>query len=308
MAIRVTDFQRSSDFLARIQDAYAGATKAQAQLSSGLRITTASDDPWGTGQALTLGSQLADLSQYRRTISDTRAMLDVADTALDGASSAMQRVRDLVLQGSNTMLDQPSRNAIAAEIAQLKEEIRSNMNARVGDEYLFSGTTTNTQPFPAALGTTYQGNMESIQRRVSEGTNVTVNVDGYTAFGETTGGGGTPDLMSTLDLLDRIGTDLTSGNPADLEELRTTALDAVDARMQGMRDARGSLGAVASRLDDLDSRLSSIQSNVIEARSKIVDVDMAEAYTDFQTQSTMYQAALAASSRLMNTSLLDFLK
>jgi flagellar hook-associated protein 3 FlgL len=121
------------------------------------------------------------------------------------------------------------------------------------------------------------------------------------------GGGPPPAATSTFDLLDDIVNDLTSGIPADRAKLGTLDLTALDSHFDNILQQRANLGATAARLEVTRDRLSVLELRVTDARSKLADTDMAKAYMEYQSQDTMYQSALAAGARIMQTSLLDFL-
>jgi flagellar hook-associated protein 3 FlgL len=209
------------------------------------------------------------------------------------------------VQASNTVNNQGARNDIAAEIRQLSGAIRSHANAKIGSDYIFSGTSTATAPYPIGQNT-YQGNANQISRRVAPGQQMQVNMASDSIFGTTTGA--TPGTMNTFDLLDRIVSDLQSGQPADIQELSTAVLDALDTNIDSVLRARATLGSQSSQLETLSSQMTDLQGRLADIRSNIVNADMSKTYVEFQQQTNAYQAALAAGSKMMNVSLLDFLR
>lgn len=304
MAIRVTHNEISQRFQNDISTAYARMAHTQSQLTSGLRIERPSDDPYGTSQVLDLDAQLSDIRQYQSTVADATTFLDTADQALDTVGSSLQRLRELVLQASNGTNGQASLDTIAAEIIQLKESVRDGINARVGNSYVFSGTASDVPPY-AAPGNAYAGNNVAMNRRVSPGSQVSINMPGVAVLGTTTGAAA--GQLSTLDLIDRIVADLQTGSPASLQNLRTVDLAALDARLENAIEQRTNLGAVAARLEATAMQLGDLEERLISARSKVAEVDFAKTYSEFQNQQTTYQASLAAGTRMLQTSILDFI-
>lgn len=304
MAYRVTSQQMISQFLGDLQKTQYGMARTQREISTGQRINSPSDDPFGSAQVMTLDAQLNDITAYQRNVQDALGFLDTTDDALGGVGSVLGRVRELIVQASNSTYDQSGLNSVAAEITQLKESLRDKANTRFGTTYVFSGTATSTQPYPPPANA-YAGNVGLINRRVSPGLQVTINTPGPSVFGTTTGA--LPSQMSMFDLMDRIVADLTSGVPADREELRTLCLDAVDTNIDNVLRERANMGAASQRLQVTEERLGSLEQQLMEARSSIADTDLARSYVELQSQNTMYQSALAAGARILNTSLLDFL-
>ncbi len=304
MTGRVTDSQVVSAFLNNIGRTHSRMSELQQQLSSGRAFASAADDPFTAGRVVGIDAQLQEIKQYQENVSDSISVLGIEDDALDSIGSSLQRVRDLVMQAVNGTLSDDDRAVISSEVQQLKETIRSSANVRYGNSYLFGGTSTATAPFPAP-GNMYVGTSALMTRRVAPGEQVTVNLDGTSIFGTTTGL--LPSEMNTLDMLDQIVSDLTVGGAAGLEELRTDGLSALTAHVDNVLEQRANLGATASKLEQTQQQLADMEDRLTSSRTKLADADMAQAYMEYQSQSTMYQSALAAGARIMKTSLLDFL-
>lgn len=301
---RITNGAMMSQFLSDLQRTQAKLSDTQRQISTNRRVNNPSDDPWAAARELTFNGQLGDIKAYKRNVSDAINYLNTADSALSGVGSTLQRIRELVVKAANSTNDQSALNSIAKEVSQLKEALRDQANTRYGTSYLFSGTATDVQPYPPPANA-YAGNNGVIQRRVSPGLQMAINLPGPAVFGTTTGAA--PGQMGMFDLIDRAVADLTSGVPADREELRTLVLDAIDAQHDNVLQQRAKIGSDAARLQVTDDRLADLELRLTEARSQLIDADTAKVYLDFQSQNTMYQSALAAGARMMQTSLLDFI-
>jgi flagellar hook-associated protein 3 FlgL len=294
MAIRITQNQLASQFTNDVNSIYTRLAKSQQQVSDGRRITKPSDDPFGTGQVMGFDTQLADVRQYQANVADSMSFMNAADAALDSVTSALQKIREKALQAANGTNGTADRASIATEIQQLKEIVRDGMNAQHGDAYIFGGTATNGAPY-AGPGNAYAGNGNVMSRRVSQGQSVQLNVPGTAVLG--------PDGTNTLDVIDQLVTDINANNWAGI----SAGAGAIVTQTDQALNIRTQLGAAASRLETLQTRLDLTEERLIGARSEVADVDAAEAYMQFQQQQTMYQAALAAGTRIMQTSILDFI-
>src|SRR5260370_1656966 len=160
---------------------------------------------------------------------------------------------------------------------------------------MFSGTRTDQPGYTTTNSSTaggYQGNTGQVQREVSPGVTVPVNIDPTRAFDP------------VFDALNQLQAGLTSGNSLTLQSSLTsfdTALDAVST-------ARAQVGARVNRMDSLKQRQDNVSVNLTSLLSNVKDVDMASAITNFTMAQTVYQASLKASAQTMQTSLLDYLK
>lgn len=294
MAIRVTQNSIAQAFNNDVQSIYTRMARTQQQLSDGRRITRPSDDPFGTGQVLGFDTQLADVRRFQSNVRDSIGFMNAADSALDGVTGALQRIREKAIQAANGTNGASDLASIAGEIEQLKEVVRDAMNAQHGDQYIFSGTSSATAPYPAP-GNGYTGTNNTMSRRIGQGQSVQLNVPGSEVLG--------PNGANTLDIIDQLVLDIRGANTAGIQ----TGLGQIIAQTDLALDVRTKLGASTERLEITGTRLDLTEERLLTARSEVADVDAAEAYMKFTQQQTMYQAALAAGTRIMQTSILDFI-
>jgi flagellar hook-associated protein 3 FlgL len=294
MAIRVTTNQITANFQSDVLSVYEKMSRTQRQLSTGERITAPSDDPFGTAQVMSFDAQLSDVRQFQRNVTDAVDMIDTQDAALGTMGDALLRIRELLTQAANGTTDSQALAAIANEVQQLKETVRDSANAQHGSTFVFGGTATSSAPFPAPLNA-YVGTTNVMTRRVSVGTAVQVNIDGQSVLG--------PNGANTLDLIDTIVADLNGTNRLAFPIHMTS----INAEIDRILNARTQLGATSARLETTQSQLEAVEERLMSARTEVADVDFAEAYAKFQSQQTMYQAALSAGSRMMQTTILDFI-
>src|SRR5258708_1615435 len=87
--------------LSRTQDLVG---KTMSQLSSGLRIVTAADDPAGMGISTNFDAQVRSYNVATRNTNDGVSLLQTADGALGQISGALQRMRELAMESANGTL------------------------------------------------------------------------------------------------------------------------------------------------------------------------------------------------------------
>src|SRR5450432_2726806 len=98
------------------------ATSLQ-RLSSGLRINSAKDDAAGLAIAERFTSQINGLNQASRNANDGISLAQTAEGALSEVSNNLQRIRELAVQSLNATNSASDRQALDAEVQQLKSEI-----------------------------------------------------------------------------------------------------------------------------------------------------------------------------------------
>lgn len=304
MSMRVTTLMTQRATVRDLNDGLARVSRLQSQLSTGKQITRPSDDPYGTSRALALRGELEGLQQHQRNVNDGTGWLNTCDTALGQVSDALQRVRELLVQGGNDAAGPGSRAAIADELDQIIDGIKQEGNVQYGGRYVFSGTATDTAPYPAGVaGDRYGGDAGTITREIGPQVEIPLNVDLHALLGDGQGAGD----GRLLDTLRGMADHLRGTTAADADALRGSDLRALDANLDVLNGIRADVGARTNRLAVAGSRLSSLEVNTTQLLSQTEDADMAQTITEYTTQQAAYNAALRAGANIVQTSLLDFL-
>ena len=291
---RITTSTIASHALQGIQASQSRLATLQSQLSSGKALQKPSDDPAGVSSALSLRSELARLTQYDRNTADGQAWLGTIDSTLQTMVGAANRVRDIVVQGSSTgSMSATARQALATEVAGLRQSLLGDANTTYLGRPVFGGTTSGAAAYDATGA--YVGDAQVVTRRVADGQTVRVDLTGPEAFSA----GGT-DLFA---LLSKIETDLT-GTTANL----AGDLTSLDAVLGSMRTGLADVGARSARLDSLSQTAQLRSVDVSSALSNVEDVDTAKAILELNVRQAAYTASLQATAKVIQPSLMDYLR
>jgi flagellin len=153
------------------------------QLSSGLRVNTAADDPSGLGIAVNLESQVQGFDTAVRNVQDASNAANVADGALSSVTTILQRIRSLGIEASSDITSQSDKVNLQAEITQLLLEVnRISQNTNFNGINLLDGSHAGFQPTVNA-GFTITSNSDvgaggSLIQTVSISTSQNTIVDG----------------------------------------------------------------------------------------------------------------------------------
>jgi flagellar hook-associated protein 3 FlgL len=296
MAIqRVTQNMLSERSLFSLQNGLSRLSQIQEQLSTGRVLNRPSDSPTDTTSAMRIRSSLADVRQYGRNATDGNGWLSQIDAALTSANNQVLRVRDLALTGANEGGMGPvAREALAAEVDQIRAGLIDTANTNYLGRPVFGGVTAGPRAYDATGA--FVGTPGAVNRTVNDGTTIRVDVEGPTAFGAAGN--------SVFDHLEDLSIALRAGDQAAISA-SIGALDADRDRITatqtevGSRQLRVEKAIQAAQDDDL--RLSS-------SLSEVENADLPKVIVDLQLQQTAYQASLAATARVMQPSLLEFLR
>ena len=98
------------------------ATSMQ-RLSSGLRVNSAKDDAAGLAIAERMSTQVRGLAVASRNANDGISLAQTAEGALSKVGDMLQRMRELAVQAGNATNSKGDREALNAELVQLRDEV-----------------------------------------------------------------------------------------------------------------------------------------------------------------------------------------
>lgn len=300
MAIfRITQNSIAKNSLDRLQQNLARMERLQDQLSSGKQVRRPSEDPAAVVSAMSFRSEVRRTEQYGRNASDALAWLGTIDNTLSATTTQVSRVRELVALGMNGSMDSASRTALAEEVATIKSSILGLANQTYMDKPIFAGTANPAGGTYASNGT-FNGNTAAINRTVGSGNaTVQVNIAGPTVFGS-----GATQLFQVLT---DIETHLRGGTPADVA-LLSTDLDNLDANRVNITNKLAEVGARYNRVETMRHRADEALLALKSGLAEVEDIDLPKTMVEVQLQEVAFQAALQATSRVIQPSLLDFLR
>lgn len=293
---RMTQRMMSDRALLGMQAGLDRLAKVQEQLTTGRVINRPSDDPTATTSAMRIRGSVAAQKQYARNANDATAWLNQIDATLSSTTDQVRRARDIALQGANDGAMGPqAREALATEVDQLRQGLITTANASYLGRPVFGGVTGGTAAY-ATNGTWVGVTGNGVVRTVGDGVKVRVDVEGPTAFG--------PDGDSLFDHLDALATALRSGTLSGL----SAAIGNLSSDSARITDVQSSIGARTNRVEQAQTAAGDSQLSLTNTLSEIENTDIAKATVDLQLQEVAYKAALAATSRVIQPSLLDFLR
>jgi flagellar hook-associated protein 3 FlgL len=288
---RVTQRGVSDAALRGLQASLARTQKLQNELSSGRRVSTPGDDPAAAASSMALRSQRRADEQYLRNSDDAAGRLNMADNALTQMSDRVRKVRELLIQSGNGALGDSDKAAIAAEINAIKGEVKDLYNTRWMNRPVFGGTNASDVAVDPDSGT-YVGNDAAIMTRISREATIRTDVKGTDVAAD-----------SLPALLDQISANITS-NPSAL----SADLGALDGARDKILQALGDVGARAARVEATKNSVDSERLDFTSRISENEEIDLPLTIMNLESQKVAYQAALGAASKIMQSSLVDFLR
>ncbi|WP_199424694.1 flagellar hook-associated protein FlgL [Actinotalea solisilvae] len=295
MINRVTQQTVQRSTLANLQLNLGRMADLQAKMSGGKVLTKPSDDPSATGQAMQVRAERRAAEQHARNADDGAGWLTTVDGALQTSVAALRKARDLTVQGANTgSMSQTARDAIAVELEGIRDALLDQANTRYNGRSVFAGTSDAAQAFEPGSYTWNGSATGSVQRRLGPEQTVRADQDGAAAFGQGAG--------SAFALIDQIVADLRGGVNVGAR------LSEIDDRMTVMLGELADVGARHNQVMGAQSALKKTTMDLSSQLSGIEDIDLAEIIVELQMQEVAYQGALGATARVLQPSLMEFLR
>lgn len=295
--MRVTQSMLSNNMLRNLSSSYSKMGKLQEQITSGSRVNRPSDDPVAAIKGMGFRTALGKVEQYTRNMGEVNSWLDNTDESFDGVGKALIRVQELTTAAANdATITEDDREKMKAEIDQIKAQLQDLANTKIGDKYIFSGTNTSI-PLFAKDGSmnTGPGIEKDVKIEVSDGVQLTVNTVGNEIFGNI-------DKM-----MGEISDALTKGSGVDGNAIGNF-LGAISTNQAAVLEARADVGAKQNRVEMVENRLGVQEVMVTKQLSDNESVEYDKAITQMVTQEAIHQAALSVGSKIIQSTLVDFIR
>lgn len=280
--------------LRNLSASYNKMGKLQEQMTSGKKVNRPSDDPVSVMKGMGYRMQVDKVKQFQRNIGEVNSWLDNTDDTLDKVGSALKQAYELVVNGATDTMTEEDREKLQVELNQIKEQIRDLANTKIGNKYIFSGTKTSTPLFDkdanggAGGFNQDQGIGNTIEIEVFDGVMLDVNTKG--------------DFFEGIDDLFKEMIAYTDGSGFD------GAITKIQGQLDKVLEVRADLGARQNRAEMMTDRLGALEVSAIKQMSDNEDVDYERVITDMITEEAIHRAALSVGARIIQPSLVDFLR
>ena len=305
--MRVTTKMLTNNFQRNMNTSLSKFQKIQQQLNSGKLVSKPSDNPFLATRIMDYNTEIARKEQFERNIEDVTEFMDVTDSVLGQVTDQMNRFKELTVKAANGTNTDDDLKIIASEFDELMQTMVDTLNTSFNDKYVFGGTKTNDKPFELVNGKIkFNGNDEKTEIEIAKGVYVGKNISGLEVLGGVSGtdANGNTTTYNLFDSLGKISEALKNGDRNQLNEFMSHVDDHIDNVLQ----IRGKVGSVQNRMDIMLDKTKEEILGLTELLSNAQDVDYAEKFIDYMSLQASYQSTLQISSKIIQPSLLDFLR
>ncbi len=311
--MRVTNSMLLSNYLKNINNNLGSVGDMQQQMATGKRINKISDDPIGAISSMQIRTKLYKTEQYQKNVDKAISWLDETESSVLELNEVLKSAYETAVNQSTGTMDPKDKAAAAELIGQLRDHLMTIGNAKSGDKYIFGGYNVTNAPFEvdASGNILYNGvdltdeanatlvDMADDSINYSVGFNITlgISINGAKLFGT-----GDDNLYTVLDnFYNALNSD---ASPDELSGYITKIQDA----QSNVLSIEAEIGGKTNRLELIQNRFEDDVLTYTDRKSKIEDVDEADAIMNYKMAEMVYQASLQVGSDIIQLSLMDFLK
>ena len=318
---RISTAARYNLLQSDIQKNEANFNRITAQLSSGKKVNSITDDPIAAVNIVNTNRQLGQIETFNQNVGMSMRELETLDDLLELAGGYLSTAWDKATQANNQTYGTSSLKALKVEIDEITKTMVDLANTEYNDNYIFGGANTKILPYEIDdsgniiyHGTPYDNPDYIRQTEVADGVYEIINTTGDRVFGYYNGENDYKGIMGTLKVLSNSIQEVvdareagdTDAEVAGYDKMRST-MDMFSESLTQMTNEQTKFGGVYNRMEMTESTLETNNENLTAYLSQIQDVDIAEAVSDWYKAQYAYQASLQVAAQSMNMSLLNYI-
>ena len=271
-----------TNLVGSLDQAQANQQQLSSELSSGVSITSLSQNPVGAGQNVLLLNQIQQDDSFTQSSNLVTGQLQVADSALGSVVSELNQAVSLATSANNGTMDASDVKSIGSQISGILNEVQSLANTSYGGQYIFSGGQTSAAPFSTSTATSpavtnYSGDANVNYLELPNGQKIQLNVPGNQIFLGT----GSNSVFGALNALiaDYSSGTVNTGQAVSDTEALGSALNYVSQQRVTIDNSITQITAASSAVTNEQTQLTAAQSNLIQADIPTVSTQLSLAET-----------------------------
>jgi flagellar hook-associated protein 3 FlgL len=270
------------------------------ELSSGVGVTSLSQDPIASGENVLLLNQIQRDDSFTQSSSLVQGQLQVADSALGSVVTQLTQAISLATEANNGTLNSSDLQSISSQIAGIRDEITSLANTSYQGQYIFAGSQTATVPFSTSdsttpATTTYSGDEGVNYLQTPNGQTIQLNVPGDQVFDAS-------GANSVFGALNKLVADFSGGASAATSAADTQALNTA---LSYVSQQRVTVDNSLTRLTAASDAVSSENTQLTVAQTNLMQADLAQVSTQLSLTKTQQTALEDVVSQLGSGSLFE---
>jgi flagellar hook-associated protein 3 FlgL len=276
--------------------------KLTTELSSGLRVSSLSDDPVAAGQASLLGSAISQDDSFVQTAASTQSLMQVADSALSSVVTQLTSALSLAVSGNSGTASFSDLTSLSQQLAGIRDQVVSLANTSYQGTYIFAGSQGNVQPYSSDTSaspatTTYSGDSKFGTITTENGQQLQTTLAGSAVFSAPGA-----DVMYALN---NLVADFATGTPSSTA---STDIGVLQTALANVSQQQSILGSSLDRLEGASTYAQTDATNRTAAATSLVAADPATVATQLSSAETQNQALMNVIATVEKQSLFSYLQ
>jgi flagellar hook-associated protein 3 FlgL len=281
-----------SNLATALNQSQANEQQLTAELSSGVSISSLSQNPTASGQNVLLLNQIQQDDSFTRSSNLVTGQLQVADSTLGSVVSELTQAISLATSANNGTMNSSDVKSIGNQISGILNEVQSLANTNYQGQYIFAGGQTSTSPFTTSTAsspavTTYQGDEDMNYLETPNGQKIQLNVPGSQIFLSS-------GANSVFGALNSLVADYSSGTVNTEQAVSDT--EALGMAMNYVSQQRVTIDNSITQLTAASEAVTSDQTQLTTAQTDLMQADIAQVSTQLslsETQQTALEDVIA---------------
>ncbi len=262
-----------------------------AEMSSGVRVNSLSQDPVASGENVLLLNQMQRDDSFTLSSSLVQGQLQVADSALGSVVSQLTSAISAATSANNGTMNASDLKSVSNQIAGIRDEVLALANTSYQGQYIFGGGKTSASPFTLSSSTSpattsYNGDQNINSLETPNGQSIQLNVPGNQIF-DAAGGN------SVFAALNSLVADYATGTPSGSAVADTIALGTA---LNYVSQQRVVIDNSITRLTAASDSVASEKTQLTAAQTSLMQADVPQVATQLslaETQQTALEDVIA---------------
>jgi flagellar hook-associated protein 3 FlgL len=291
-----------SGLVASLNSSTLSEQQLTAELSSGLRVSSLSDDPVAAGQASLLGSAISQDDSFVQTAATTQSLMQVSDSALSSVVTQLTTALSLAVAGNSGTESAADLTSLSQQLGSVRDQVVSLANTSYQGTYIFAGSQGNVQPYTVDTSTspattTYNGDSQAGSVTTENGQQIQTGLAGSAIF--------SAPGANVMTALNNLVADFAGGA---VSGTASTDIGVLQTALGNVFQQQSILGSSLDRLESASTYAQTDATNRTAAASSLVAADPATVATQLSAAETQNQALMSVISTVEKQSLFDYLQ
>jgi flagellar hook-associated protein 3 FlgL len=283
-----------TNLVSSLDQTQASEQQLSSELSSGVSITSLSQNPVGAGENVLLLNQIQQDDSFTQSSNMVTGQLQVADSALGNVVSELTQAVSLATSANNGTMSASDVKSIGNQISGILDEVQSLANTSYQGQYIFAGGQTGSAPFSTLAGTSpavtsYTGDGDVNYIELPNGQKIQLNLPGDQIF---LGGGNSG--VSVFGALNALVADYSSGTVNTGEAVDDT--EALSSALNYVSQQRVTIDNSITQISSASTATTNAQTQLTAAQTDLMQADIPTVSTQLsldETQQTALEDVIA---------------